>query len=114
MAGMSGRRRHGLRWALAAGFCLLFQQWALAAYDCPGSQPQAATSAESALCASHCAPDAPAQIDVAKLAVAGAAHALFTGHFVARAPAERPSARVEVPHSGGDPPPRLRYCSLLI
>ncbi|MGE0581555.1 MAG: hypothetical protein AB7P31_05430 [Steroidobacteraceae bacterium] len=111
---MSGRRRHGLRVVLAAGFCLLFQQFALAAYDCPGSRPMQADAAEAPLCASHCAPDAPAQVDVAKSATVGMAHALFTEYSFVVALMGPPAPRVEPPHATADPPPRLRYCSLLI
>jgi hypothetical protein len=114
MPDVSGRRRSGLRIALAAGFCLLFQQLALAAYECPGSRGLQGDAGEAALCASHCSPDSPAQADIAKSAAAMAVPVLLLGLRVAASSSGQPAARPEPPQAAADPPPRLRYCTLLI
>jgi len=111
--GMNRRRKHGLRIVLAAGFCLLFQPLAVAAHDCPGSPSMQVGAGESARCASHCAPDSPAPVDLAKSAMAVATLAPFAGFIVFAAPPARLAA-FAAPRSTADPPPRLRYCSLLI
>lgn len=121
--------RHRLRIILAVILCLLFQQVAIAAYACskPSMPAEPATMAEDcadmgmeavrdvpALCAEHCAPD----------------HAVLTDPSFAHVPAlalpplqfasalVRSSMHValagDVPVNRSDPPPRLRYCSLLI
>ena len=118
--------RRRLRIALVAIVCLLFQQVAMAAYLCPQEQAptQAAASAcasmgmaqaktNPALCQKHCAPDfttaaghfAPS---VPALALPPLQFALLA------APATHAIVASDVPLSGTDPPPRLRFCSLLI
>jgi len=110
-------------------FCLLFQQVAVAAFACeklarppptPASMAHCAememtpAAAQSpALCEKHCVPDLPVPTDtqspgVPALALPPVAHALV---FAAVPQAK---LRTEVPISRSDPPPRLRYCSLLI
>jgi len=106
--------------------CLLFQQVAVAAYACQGpvtpkpTHPShcsegasASTPAPmSALCEKHCAPDASVLTDALALGVpALALPPAFTLVL------HEPSAQVHVaavPIIRSDPPPRLRYCSLLI
>lgn len=126
---MTRRARQRLRTALAVIFCLLFQQVAVAAYACPaGQMPQETTDMvedcaemgmqqaldNPALCAKHCAPDLSTAADHAKLSVPalmlpprGFAPVLVT-------PVNRVTVQAEVPIARSDPPPRLRYCSLLI
>lgn len=126
---MLRRTRHRLRIALLALFCLLFQQAALASYLCPVEQMPAQTSAmaehcadmgmaqtktDPALCDKHCHPDHQLAPDSAKLSVPPLAlpPAAFGPVFVQVA--SRVATPVEVPIARSDPPPRLRYCSLLI
>lgn len=122
------RARHRIRLALVVIVCLLFQQLALAAYACPIEQmpPQIAAMAERcagmgmqqaqdnpALCAKHCAPDLATAADHVQLSVPalmpppGFAPVLAT-------PVTHVAVQVEIPIARSDPPPRLRYCSLLI
>lgn len=121
--------RHRLRIALAALFCLLAQQTALAAYLCPVERMPAQVSAmgggcadmgmsqtktAAALCDKHCHPDHPLAPDDATLSVPPLAlpPAAFGLVFV---PATRHVAGpAQIPIMRSDPPPRLRYCSLLI
>lgn len=107
---MKLRRQSGLRIALAAVFCLLFQQLALAAYDCPG----AGSDDPAALCASHCAPDSPVSTDPGKSPAPAAVQAFRASFPVADTPVFQVATHFELPGSAADPPPRLRYCSLLI
>ena len=111
-------------------FCLLFQQVALAAYACaPSPKPppvmpagmehcaqmdMAPAKVESpALCEKHCVPDLPVQTDVAAPSVpALALPPAFS--LVLTEPVSHVAKLVEVPITRSDPPPRLRYCSLLI
>ena len=110
---MKMRRQSGLRIALAAALCLLFQQLALAGYACPG--PSSAQGGEaSALCASHCAPVSPVSTDPGKTPAPAAILALRASFPVAETPVATVVTRVEPPCSTADPPPRLRYCTLLI
>lgn len=126
---MRQRARQRTRISLLVILCLLFQQLALAAYACPLRQmpPEPAGMAahcaemgmqtaqdNPALCAKHCAPDIATPADSAKLSVPAVAlpPPVFAPVLVpppahvASGP-HRPLARVE-------PPPRLRFCSLLI
>ena len=126
---MMRRPRHRLRIALVALFCLLTQQTALAAYLCPVEQapPQmsameehcadmgmAQAKTDPALCDKHCHPDHQLAPDSAKLSVPPLAlpPAMFGPVFVQVA--YQVANPVEVPIARSDPPPRLRYCSLLI
>ena len=120
------RARHRLHVALVVVACLLFQQVAVAAYACeraPAPLPtQAMRCAEmnmapaaapaSALCEKHCAPDLSVPTDLAALDVpALALPPAFS--LVLHAPSAQVH-RAAVPVARSDPPPRLRYCSLLI
>jgi len=125
---MSRRRRQRLRIALVVIFCLLFQQAALATYACPLEQmpPDMTAMAEHcaemgmqqaqdnpALCAKHCAPDLSTAADHVKLSVP----ALMLPPLVFAPMLATPithALQAEAPIARSDPPPRLRYCSLLI
>jgi len=118
--------RHRLRITVLVLFCLLFQQAALAGYLCPiGPAPTPAESSRCAamgmqqpmpnpvLCHKHCTPDVTAATDhaapsVPPLALPPVAFALVM------APAPRAGLHADAPSSHADPPPRLRYCTLLI
>ena len=125
------RRAHTrFRLSLLVLASLLFQQVAMAAYACelvqaaPPPMPvgmkhcaqmdMAPPQAESpALCEKHCAPDLTLLTDasvpnVPMLALPPA----FS--LVLSPPASHVAQQVEVPISRSDPPPRLRYCTLLI
>lgn len=121
--------RHRFRIALAVILCLLFQQVAMAAYACPLTRmpPKAAAMAEKcagmgmeqvkkspALCEKHCAPDLTVLVDhaapnVPMLALPPVIFELAPVQSVARA-----SLVSDIAVDRSDPPPRLRYCSLLI
>lgn len=110
--------------------CLLFQQVAMAAYACelvesaPRPMPvgmehcaqmdMAPDQAQSpALCEKHCVPDLPVQTDATAPSVpALALPPAFP--LVLTEPVSHVAQQVEVPITRSDPPPRLRYCSLLI
>ncbi len=122
------RRRSRIRIAVAVIVCLLFQQAAMAAYACTMTRmpAAAATMAEdcadmgmdmpresAALCAKHCSPDRSVAADHAVLGVpALALPAAFA--LVLATPAAREAPTQDVSIERSDPPPRLRYCSLLI
>lgn len=117
--------------AVTVLLCLLFQQVAVAAYVCtlPAMPAETAAMVEAcaetgmpaaeeapALCANHCTP---------KLAVVAADHATPPAPAaLALPPVEfpalavmanaRPSCQRQVAVHRSDPPPRLRYCRLLI
>ena len=118
-----------LRIALAVTLCLLFQQVAVAAYACtqPDMPPEPVAMADEcaemgmdvaeaapAICTEHCTPDAALVPD------GSAAHVPLLALPPQRFPeaALPPAALValdrDVPVDRSDPPPRLRYCSLLI
>ena len=126
---MTRRARQRLRIALSVIFCLLFQQAALAAYLCPIEQMPAETAAMAAhcaemgmqqakdnpgLCEKHCNPDHLLAADGAKLSVPPLAlpAIILTPVFVQ--PVSHVAVQADVPIARSDPPPRLRYCSLLI
>jgi hypothetical protein len=123
------RRRRPLLGALLIA-SLLFQQVAVAAFACgrspvPPPAPMAGMEhcaqmdmapvqvPAPALCEEHCAPDRSVPSDTASPGVPALglppAFAL-----VLAAPASHVAQQVEVPIARSDPPPRLRYCSLLI
>lgn len=123
------RARHRFRVALVVILCLLFQQAALAAYACPlesmPAKPVAMAEACAemgmeqvrdvpALCHKHCVPDLSVAADHATLAVPAVAlpPPVFEVVLVQSAPHTVMLSRVPV--SLSDPPPRLRFCSLLI
>lgn len=108
--------------------CLLFQQVALAAYACPLEQMPSETAAMAercaemsmgaaqdnpALCAKHCAPDPSTAADQAKLSVPALAlpPPEFAPVLIA---ATQATVQADTPIRRSDPPPRLRFCSLLI
>jgi hypothetical protein len=119
------RSRHRVRLALVVILCLMFQQMALAAYACPiermpldmanhcAEMGMQQAQDNPALCAKHCAPDLTTAADHVQLSVPalmlppGFAPVLVT-------PVTHVAVQAEVPIARSDPPPRLRYCSLLI
>ena len=124
------RRRHRFRIVLAVILCLLFQQVAMAAYVCSAERVpvQAAAMANDCagmrtahtrdnpvLCEKHCMPDKTLLTDhaapvVPSLALPPTLYATAISHSgsgVALVP-------TRVPVDASDPPPRLRFCSLLI
>lgn len=125
---MSRRGRRRLRITFSVIFCLLFQQVAMAAYACtlPDMPPAAAMAEECAdmdmepaqelpqLCAGHCSPDHAVVTDASAPQVPPVAlPPLLLGEFGMALRAQAgPVAEVAIERS--DPPPRLRYCSLLI
>ena len=126
---MNRRVRQRFKVALAMVFCLLFQQAALAAYLCPLQQMPAETSAMAqhcaemgmaqaqdnpALCQKHCAPDVLVPADHAPPVVPALALAPLMHALVLAQPISHVTVQAEVPHAPSDPPPRLRFCSLLI
>jgi len=123
------RARHRLRVALVVIACLLFQQVALAAYACPMEQMPAEMEAMAehcaemgmqqaednpALCAKHCAPDLATAADHAKLSVPALMLPPLTFAPVLITPVTHVAVQAEMPIARSDPPPRLRFCSLLI
>jgi len=123
------RARHRLRIALVVILCLLFQQLALAAYACPMEQmpprieAMAADCAEMgipqaednpALCAKHCSPDLSTPADQAKLSVPALMLPPLAFAPVLATPVTHAAVQAEIPIARSDPPPRLRFCSLLI
>lgn len=108
--------------------CLLFQQVAVAAYLCPLEQPSPAPimadchdmgmeqqrdPQNPALCAKHCTPDIPLATDavtpsVPPLALPPVAFTLVT------MPPMHSAWPEDVSIARSDPPPRVRFCSLLI
>lgn len=126
---MTRRARQRLRIALVAMLCLLFQQVALAAYLCPIEQMPAEVSAMAehcaemgmpqaednpVLCAKHCNPDRSVAADSAKLSVPALALPSPPHALVLAEPVSHVAVRSDAPPTGADPPPRLRFCSLLI
>lgn len=126
---MPARDRHRLRICLVVVLCLFFQQIAVAAYACtmPGMPTNAASLGEvcaemegmaeapvqeaPALCVKHCAPDPLVVSDHASPGVPMLALPPITRDLLQSQPSWQP-ASVAIVRS--DPPPRLRYCSLLI
>ena len=126
---MTRRARHRLRIAVLAIVCLLFQQAALAAYLCPIEQMPAQTTAMAehcaemgmtqqqdnpVLCQKHCNPDHSFAPDTVKLSVPPLALPPLVLAPVYVQPVSRVAIQADVPISRSDPPPRLRFCSLLI
>ena len=126
---MTRRARQRLRIAFVAVLCLLFQQVALASYLCPIEQmpPEMTVMAEDcaemgmpkaqdnpSLCAKHCNPDQGVAADSAKLSVPALAIAPLAYPLVLAEPVSHVVVQSEVFVAGADPPPRLRFCSLLI
>ena len=123
------RRATRRRWiALIVLLCLLFQQVAVAAYRCqievpaaptastmmPGCHDMAPAPADArGLCAKHCHPDQARTADPGKLSVPALALPPLRPSLVVRH-AATPVPLTDVRIARSDPPPRLRYCSLLI
>ncbi|MBS0212032.1 MAG: hypothetical protein JSR26_02470 [Proteobacteria bacterium] len=123
------RARHRLRIALTVIVCLLFQQLAMAAYVCametkPAdlavmSSPCAAMGMQvdksnPALCAKHCAPDLSTTASHGSLTVPPAMLPSITIAAPTLPVITHVAAQTAIPIDRSDPPPRLRYCSLLI
>lgn len=127
---MLRRARTRFRLSLLVLASLLFQQVAVSAYACelvgtapppmpPGMEHCAqagATPAQAespALCEKHCTPDLSLLTDTATPGVP-AISLPPAFEIVLHTPAMVAAQYDEVPISRSDPPPRLRYCSLLI
>ncbi len=127
---MTVRRRSRMRIAIAVIVCLLFQQVAMAAYACTMVRTPIATVAmdedcadmgmakdiaeeATALCAKLCSPDRSVAADHAVLGVPPLALPVAFD-LVLATPAAREAPTQDVSIDRSDPPPRLRYCSLLI
>ncbi|MGH8029818.1 MAG: hypothetical protein ACREO3_07785 [Arenimonas sp.] len=126
---MFRRPRIRLRIAIVLIASLLFQQVAVAAYACakaaapppppPGMEHCAqmgmapAATQSPALCEKHCAPDLSLTTDATAPTVPPP---LLPPSFslVLDEPSAQAAHRIEAPISRSDPPPRLRFCSLLI
>ena len=123
------RTRHRFHIALAVILCLLFQQVALAAYACPLEQMPSERTAMTescaemgmqpeqdnpTLCAKHCAPDRTTVADQVKLSVPASMLPPLAFASVLVTPVTHVTVQAEIPIARSDPPPRLRYCSLLI
>ena len=126
---MTCRTRRRLQTAFLVIACLLFQQAALAVYFCPMEQMPAETTEMAAhcaemgmaqqqdnpvLCEQHCNPDHAVATDTVKLSIP----ALALPPLIP----EPAQTRAVAPHlvpgntlfARSDPPPRLRFCTLLI
>ena len=129
IAPMFLRGRHRFRIALTVILCLLFQQVAMASYACPleRTPPKTATMAENcaamdmaqakdnhALCEKHCTPDRPLLTDHAALVVPALALPPLVFDLVLAQSITGVALAAHVRLDRSDPPPRLRYCSLLI
>lgn len=123
------RGRPRFRIALTVICCLLFQQVAMAAYACPleRSLPEAAKFAQNcagmgmeqakgnpALCEKHCTPDRPLLTDHASPVVPAVALPPIVFDLVLAQSATGVALAAQVTAHRSDPPPRLRFCSLLI
>jgi hypothetical protein len=124
---MLRRPRHRLLLALLVIGSLLFQQVAVAAYACERSERGAspapashceharkAAPANSPLCEKHCAPDNTVLTDTASVGVPALALPPVVFLLVVHEPASALARDHDLPIVRSDPPPRLRYCSLLI
>ena len=128
---MTRRARQRLRIALAVIFCLLFQQAALAGYVCPIEPMPVETAAMAEpcaemgmsqqqdkdnplLCQKHCSPDYTVTTDAAKLSVPPLALPPIILAPVFVQSTSHVAIQADVPIARSDPPPRLRFCSLLI
>lgn len=125
---MPRRARHRIHMAILVIACLLFQQVAVAAYLCPVEQGAAVPAAVEpcadmamdaatdvpALCVKHCDPDRYLATDGGKLSVPPLAVPPPVFAPVLAQATSRLAVWVEVPVARSDPPPRLRFCSLLI
>jgi hypothetical protein len=123
----SRRIRTRVAWVSLA--LLLFQQVVLAAYVCPASEPpaevppmpadcahmEAPDPAAPTLCHEHCQPDHLATPDLKLLQVpALTLHRVHIALADPSAPAVESALYEDIPICQSDPPPALRFCSLLI
>lgn len=126
---MTRHTRHRLQIAILVITCLLFQQVALAAYFCPLEQMPAEMAAMTehcaemgmtqkednpALCQKHCSPDQSVAADSVKLTVPALALPVAFTASIQTQPSAHAAHSEALPSGGVDPPPRLRFCSLLI
>jgi hypothetical protein len=119
-------RRFVTRGAFIILFTLLFQQVALAAYPCSLEQAPAATlmamadchemppAATTLLCAKHCNPDATTTPDVRVAQVPPLLLPPMRFDLPELLVAKASLTCASVPVVRSDPPPTLRFCSLLI
>lgn len=122
-------RRRRIRIALTVVLCLLFQQVALAAYACTLVRMPAETVAMTqactgmgaeqarespALCEQHCAPDRSVTAGHAAPGIAPLLLAPLMYGSVLPGSMTHVALLADAPIDRSDPPPRLRYCSLLI
>lgn len=121
------RRSRVVRFALVVLLSLLFQQVAIASYACPIDQMPAQVGAvmddcqgmdspdPQALCEKHCNPDDSTTPDVRAAQVPPVLLPPIRFDFASTLLASTPSQHYEnVPLLQADPPPMLRFCSLLI
>lgn len=124
---MRGHQR--FRIALVVIVCLLLQQVAMAAYactmnrmpaepavmagDCAGMGMERAKESP-ALCEKHCAPTLAVAADHAVLGVPALALPPLAFELTLAQPVSHVTLAAAVAIDRSDPPPRLRYCSLLI
>lgn len=122
------RGRHRFRIALVVIACLLFQQVAMAAYACtmlrmPAEPVTMAANCEEmdtqaqesqTLCEKHCAPDLTVLTHQPAPNVPALALPPVVFEFALAQPVSHVALVANVPVDRSDPPPRLRYCSLLI
>jgi hypothetical protein len=123
------RYRRRFRIILVTILCLLFQHAALATYLCPTEPMPDKTMASTescagmgmaqkqdnpALCQKHCNPDHSFAPDTVKLSVPPLALPPLVLAPVYAQRVSRVALQTDVPISRSDPPPRLRFCSLLI
>lgn len=126
---MNRHARQRLKIVLGVIFCLLFQQVALAAYACSMERMPVETQAMAghcaemgmpqaqdnpALCAKHCAPDRPIPADQVKLSVPALMLPPLVFAPVFDTLVAHVAEQADAPVERTEPPPRLRYCSLLI
>lgn len=126
---MTRRGRCRLRICLALIVCLLFQQVALAAYACTliGAPVEQLVTTQTcdgmgverakdspALCEKHCAPDRSITADHTALSVPALALPPLAFAAIFTETVSHVAMAADVPVDRSDPPPRLRYCSLLI
>lgn len=126
---MRHRPRHRLKVALALIACLLFQQVAMAAYVCTMTQvptnpvamaqdceAMAGEQAErsTALCQKHCAPDPTSASSQLVLTVPALALAPVAYGPMLFPVTNRAAFAADTLFARSDPPPRVRYCRLLI
>lgn len=121
--------RHRFRIALTVILCLLFQQVAMAAYSCSAERmpvraaamakdcagmSSANTQDNPVLCEKHCSPDRPLLTDHGSPVVPALALPPIVFAPVLLRSGSGADVLADVSPASSDPPPRLRFCSLLI